>query len=142
MDETLRKNDQKLAIVCTDEPLILSNERALEVWNTLDELLEILLKESPFASSSTLFAWKSEPRHLASAKEPYAWRAAIEEIKNSDLTAKCVALKDNSEKLVLITDKPVMLKIAGEITNAALHSYTSRHRISFVPVQRESKVPS
>ena len=142
IDETLRRTDQKFSILCTDESLILSNERALEVWLTLDDLLEILLKESSFASSTILFTWKSEPRHLASAKEPYAWRAAIEEIKDSDLNVKCAALKVDPDKFVLITDKPVMLKIAGEITSAVLHSYTSRHGISFVPVQRVSKVPS
>jgi hypothetical protein len=136
--------DPKFSIVCTDEPLStgLSNERPLGVWIALDELVLALLKESAFASEYTLFAWKSEPRHLATAKEPYAWRSAIEEIKNSDLPSRAQIFRVDPEKFVLVTDKPVMLKIAGEITSALLHSYSSRHRISFVPVQSTSKDPS
>lgn len=84
-----------------------------------------------------LYAWK-EGHHHALAKEQYAWRSALEEIKNSDLSSKCADVK--REDAVLMADKPVMLKIAGEITNALMHSYTSRHKISFV--QRTSNVPS
>jgi hypothetical protein len=136
--------DPKFSIVCTDEPLSsgLSNERPLEVWLALEELVLALLRESAFASESALFAWKSELRHVATAKEPYAWRAAIEEIKNSDLPSKAQIFRVSPEKFVLVTDKPVMLKIAGEITSALLHSYSSRHRISFVQVQSTSKEPS
>ncbi len=128
--------DQKFAIICNDESSnsLLSNERTAEIWNTLDELIATLLKSSAFAPEASLFAWKKESRHLASPREPYAWRAAIEEIKNSELTSMCQDFRGDAEKFVLITDKPAMLKIAGEITSSLLHSYTSRHRISFVPV--------
>jgi hypothetical protein len=136
--------DSKYSIACLDEPdrPILSNERSIAIWSAFDELVLNLLAESAFSSEAVLFSWKKEPRHLATAKEPYAWRAAIEEIKNTELTIKAASFKDDPEKFVLITDKPVMLKIAGEITSALLHSYSSRHRISFGPVQRTSTVPS
>lgn len=116
---------------------ILSNWRALETWESLEKLIAILLKDSNFSSHEMLYAWK-EGQHLALAKEPYAWRAALEEIKNTDLSAKCSGV--SKEEAVLMADKPTMLKVAGEITNALMHSYTSRHKISFV--QRASKVPS
>jgi hypothetical protein len=135
---------QKYVIVCNDEPNTpeISNERAFFVWIALDDLLLILLKDSAFASQTTLFAWKKESPHFAGAKEPYTWRAAIDEIKNSDLASRCESLRGDPERFVLLTDKPVMLKIAGEIATSLLHSYSSRHGISFVPVQRASKVPS
>jgi hypothetical protein len=126
--------DLKFAIKCDDEASVLSNSRLEETWKTLDDLILILLRSSDFSSEMLLFAWKREPGHLASAREPYAWRAALEEIKNSDLSSKCQGLKGDGEKYILITDKPAMLKVAGEITSALLHSYTSRHRISFAPV--------
>ncbi len=126
------------ALSCDDEPgLVLSNWRALEVWGALEKLIQILLKDSNFSNFKVLYAWK-ENRHLALAKEPYAWRAAIEEIKNSDLTAKC-AMIENREEAALMSDKPTMLKIAGEITNSLMHSYTARHKLNFS--QRVSKVP-
>lgn len=116
---------------------ILSNWRSLETWGSLERLIGILLKDSNFSSHETLYAWK-DGQHLALAKEPYAWRAALEEIKNSDLSTKCADV--SREDAVLLADKPTMLKIAGEITNALMHSYTARHKISFV--QRASNVPS
>jgi len=136
--------NSRYSIVCLDEPdpHVLSNERSLEIWSAFDELVLSLLSDSAFSSEVVLFAWKRESRHLAIAKEPYAWRAAIEEIKNSDLADKARSFKGDPEKFILITDKPVMLKIAGEITSALLHSYSSRHRISFGPVQRTSTEPS
>lgn len=100
-------------------------------------MISILLKDSSFSSVENLYAWKGS-KHLASAKEPYAWRAALEEIKDSDLSAKCQS--ESREAAVIMADKPTMLKIAGEITNALLHSYTARHKVSFV--QRTSNVPS
>jgi hypothetical protein len=134
----------EFAIACNDEagtPLI-SNKRREEIWSTLRDLVVCLLKDSKLSSEDVLFAWMKEPRHLASSREPYGWRAVLEEIKNSDLGTRCESFRKDPEEFVLITDKPVMLKIAGEITNCLLHSYTSRHRISFAPVQSTSKVPS
>ncbi|MHB1868353.1 MAG: hypothetical protein ACYCPP_05345 [Nitrososphaerales archaeon] len=126
------------ALCCDDESgIALSNWRALEIWGSLEKLILILLKDSNFSTHSILYSWK-DGHHLALAKEPYSWRAALEEIKNSDLLAKCAHLEKGEEK-TLITDKPTMLKIAGEITNGLMHSYTSRHKISFG--HRDSKVP-
>lgn len=107
------------------------------MWSSLERLIALLLIDSRFSSLDTLYAWK-EGQHAALAKEPYAWRAALEEIKNSDLSAKCSGL--SREEAVLMADKPTMLKIAGEITNALMHSYTSRHKIRFV--QKTPNVPS
>ncbi|MGA2875227.1 MAG: hypothetical protein ABSE82_06775 [Nitrososphaerales archaeon] len=131
-------NSQDYALVCDDESgLVLSNWRALEVWSALEKLIQMLLKDSDFSNFKVLYSWK-ENHHLAVAKEPYAWRAAIEEIKNSDLTAKC-AMIENREEATLMSDKPTMLKIAGEITNGLMHSYAARHKLNFS--QRVSKVP-
>lgn len=130
------------SIECTDESRALSNARSDHLWSTLDDLIVVLLRYSNFSTEDLLFSWKTEERHLASAREVYAWREALEEIKNSDLGSKCSEFHSDREKFVLITDKPAMLKIAGEITNSLLHSYNSRHRISFEPDQRASNVPS
>jgi hypothetical protein len=135
--------EEQFGIVCVNEQsLVISNSRTGNFWNTLDELVSILLTNSNFSTETLLFSWKKEPHHLATPKELYAWRSTLDEIKNSDLGLICERLKEYDEKHVLITDKPTMLKIAGEVTNSLLHSYTSRHRISFVQLQNESKVPS
>ncbi|MCL5067351.1 MAG: hypothetical protein M1368_03235, partial [Thaumarchaeota archaeon] len=94
----------------------------------LERLIEILNENSHFSTVEVLNAWK-EQHHVARANEPYAWRAAIEEIKNSDLSVKCA--KVDAESRTIITDKPTMLKIAGEITNSLLHSYSTRHKVTF-----------
>jgi hypothetical protein len=127
------------ALSCDDESgLVLSNWHALEVWRTLEKLIQILLKDSDFSTHDALYSWK-EDHHQALAKEPYAWRAAIEEIKNCDLNAKCSSV-ENREEANLMSDKPAMLKLAGEITNSLMHSYSARHKLSFT--QRISKIPS
>lgn len=129
---------QNYALCCVDESqAILSNWRSLELWDSLERLITLLLKEASFSSLQTLYAWK-EGGHQALSKEPYAWRTALEEIKNSDLSAKCA--NESRENAVLMADKPTMLKIAGEVTNALMHSYTLRHKITFI--QRTSNVPS
>jgi hypothetical protein len=131
---------QKLdfAICCDDEKQrILSNWRGLETWEALENLLDNLMKGSSSPRLSILYAWK-KGQHQSSAKEPYAWRSALEEIKNSDLFEMCAQMSKSEEK-TLMTDKPAMLKIAGEITNSLMHSYEAHHKISFI--QRESKVP-
>ena len=110
-------------ISCDDEGnLSLSNKHEEEIWMSVQKLLGILVKDSQFTSMQTLFLWKEKPHHRASAKEAYSWRVAIEEIKNNYLVEKCKGLSP-SERL-LLADKPAMLKIAGETTNALLHSYT------------------
>jgi len=130
------------SIQCINESRVISNVRSEPFWSTLDDLIVVLLRSSKFSAEDLLFSWKKEPRHSASAREVYAWRAALDEIKNSDLGTKCSEFHTDKEKFVLITDKPTMLKIAGEITNSLLHSYNSRHNISFGPTQRASNVPS
>src|SRR5271156_3194541 len=100
----------KFSIICdTESGLVLSNERAPDIWDSLQDLITVLLKNSDFTDKTILAAWK-EQHHQAVAREPYAWRAAIEEIKNSDLTALCSDFR-GKESFVLITDKPTMLKI-------------------------------
>lgn len=126
------------AISCDAEAsLALSNKHSLELWQSLEKLIGILVDSSHFSTFAELYEWK-QPHHLAKAKEPYSWRAALEEIKNSDISVKCANV--SGELRVLMTDKPAMLKIAGEITNSLLHSYTSRHKLTFG--QCISKVPS
>ena len=124
--------------MCDDEgnsPL--ANTHAREIWVSVQKLLEILVEDSQFSSMHTLFAWKERLHYRVTAKEAYAWRSAIEEIKNNDLVEKCKGL--NASESLLMEDKPAMLKIAGETTNALLHSYTRGHAITF---QKDSNVPS
>ena len=127
-------------ISCDDEGnLPLSNKHIGQIWISLQKLLQILVTDSQFVSMETLFAWKEKPHHMVTAKESYAWRGAIEEIKNSDLVKKCKDLSHSEVRIV--ADKPAMLKIAGETTNALHHSYTSGHAITF-QIHKDSKVPS
>ncbi len=130
---------QNYALKCDDENgVVLSNWRGIESWQALEKLIGFLLEHSNFSNYQNLYGWK-QGHHLAQAKEPYAWRAALEEIKNSDLSVMCSNLKDR-EEATLISDKPTMLKISGEIANSLMHSYTARHHVSFI--QRVSNVPS
>jgi len=139
-NNTLKKQESYV-IVCDDENhLNLSNEHESETWNSIQKLLEILIRDSKFSSTQTLFDWKKTPRHVASAREVYAWRAAIEEIKNNDLVEECKGVPRN--KVILLADKPMMLKMAGETTSALMHSYTRAHGITFRRSQSDSKVPS
>jgi hypothetical protein len=115
----------------SEDGKLLSNKRGISLWEALFDLTEILSRNGRLNSGAVLFVWKSDQAHRAAAREPYAWREVIEEIKNSDLTKECSGTIADREKLVLMTDKPTMLKIAGEITNALMHSYSSGHSISF-----------
>jgi hypothetical protein len=141
MSNTVRES-RRYVIVCNDENRPISNVRSEEMWSTLDDLIALLVEYSDFADVNMLFSWKKKANHNVSPKEVYAWRAALEEIKNSNLFEKSQKFLADNEKFVLITDKPTMLKIAGEITNCLQHSYTSRHKISFVTNQSASKDPS
>lgn len=134
--------ETKFVIVCEDESAFLTNSRTNVHWSALDELVLTLVRFSNFSDESNLFNWKKRPGRIASAREAYAWRGALEEIKNSDLTERCAEFRTDPKKFVLITDKPAMLKIAGEVTNSLLHSNAKRHRISFSPLQKTSNVPS
>ncbi|MDG6997585.1 MAG: hypothetical protein JRN15_00555 [Nitrososphaerota archaeon] len=127
------------AIICDDEGgRTISNIHDEELWVALESLLLILRTGSNFVPNGILEKWKT-PHHQVSASEVYAWRASMEEIKNCDLAAKCAAKREDSLYSLMI-DKPTMLKISGEITNALMHAYNSRHKISFN--QNASKVPS
>ena len=136
----MSRHDQ-YSIVCDDEDnLQLSNYHEAEVWDSLEKLLLILVRDNQFTAMRTLFAWKETRGYRANAKEAYSWRSAIEEIKNSDLMKKGEGLKRS--ELLLIADKPAMLKMAGETANALLHSYTRRHAITFRSAHSASNVPS
>jgi hypothetical protein len=119
----------KHAINCDTELRLLSNEHPSEIWDSFQLMMDYLVEQTKFAKPEILFAWK-QPHHQAEAKEPYTWRSALDELKNSDLTALCSGARGR-EDFVLMTDKPTMLKIGGEITNSLMHSYTSRHKITF-----------
>ena len=119
----------KKAISCDAESRLISNEHPDEIWDAFQQMMELLVKQTQFANPDILFAWK-EAHHQASAKEPYVWRGALDELKNSDLSILCGDAR-GQENFVLMADKPTMLKIGGEITNSLMHSYTSRHRITF-----------
>ena len=134
----LTKKEKFYVITCDDEGILpLSNKHTRQIWMSVQKLLSILVRDDQFASIQTLFVWRERPHYRATAKEAYAWRGAIEEIKNNDLANKCKGLS-HSEAL-LLADKPAMLKLAGETTNALLHSYTRGHAITF---QNDSNVPS
>lgn len=126
------------ALSCDNEGnLVLSNWRTLQVWDALEKLIAVLGQDASL-NRSLLYAWK-EGHHRATAKEAYAWRGALDEIKGSDLSFKCGNLFDQ-DQVTLIADKPAMLKIAAEIANTLMHSYTNGHKINLS--QRVSKVPS
>jgi hypothetical protein len=117
------------AISCDEESRLISNEHPSDIWNAFQQMMEFLVKQTQFANPDILFAWK-QAHHQAAAKEPYLWRGALDELKNSDLSAVCSEAR-GQEDFVLMADKPTMLKIGGEITNSLMHSYTSRHKITF-----------
>ena len=108
---------------------MISNVIDEEVWNAFHQMIEILVTKFSLASLDTLFAWRQHV-HIALAKEPYSWRGVLDALKDSDLSEICQAYK-GKEEFALMTDKPKMLKIGGEITNGLMHSYTSKHKISF-----------
>ncbi len=136
----MTEKEKFYVVSCDDEGnLPLSNKHTGQIWMSVQKLLQILVRDSQFASMQTLFAWKERPHYRATAKEAYAWRGAIEEIKNNDLVEKCKGL--NRSEVLLLADKPTMLKIAGETTNALQHSYTRGHAITF-QIQKDSNVPS
>jgi hypothetical protein len=159
----LKSDELRMAayqIRCLDEGIPLSNIHNVRVWRALEMLLRAL---SPYGvrfegsndrNSSAValspFDWK-DVQMRASARQAYAWRNVIEDVKNSDLGSKLgegrmshhprgrtqrsrgAEKKDmgEDEEIALASDKPTMLKLAGEVTNALLHSYTRAHVIRF-----------
>ncbi len=133
---------RRYSITCDDEDgLVLSNAREQYLWDSFETLIRILAEEgsSVLPPISALMAWKEVPHRKATAKDEYSWRALIELVKNSDLRRVCNGR--SAEELVILTDKPTMLKIAGEVTNAYMHSYNLGHRITF-GAHKDSKEPS
>jgi hypothetical protein len=117
------------AIRCEEEDLVLSNPMESNAWAAIERLISLLQSENQ-SSLNGLFAWK-ERRHLATAKEVYSWRGAIEVIKDADLNREWAGSKGDPSLPSLMRSKPIMLRLTGEITNALLHSYNLKHRITF-----------
>jgi hypothetical protein len=121
------------SIKCLDEnSRILSSEMELRAWDSVEFLVKKLLEQEP-PKQKELFGWKYEKSHVASARESYGWRSAIDCIKEANLSD----LGGQEEKAAidsvfsLVRSRPIMLRLAGEITNALIHSYDTRHRLSF-----------
>jgi hypothetical protein len=136
------KRRASYALVCVTELGIeLSSELESEAWDANETLVELLN-----VGDDDLFAWKKPgSSHLANSRETYAWRKVIDSIKTAnleDLTPKVASKRTPSSPL--IKSKPIMLRVAGEITNSLLHSYNNRHRIAFVQCDstRPSSVPT
>jgi predicted component of viral defense system (DUF524 family) len=100
-----------------------------EAWRAIERLIPLLASKEDI--SENLFSWKLRPKRIVSARETYSWRRAIDLIKEANLDEKCAALKENPEVLFLMKSKPIMLRMAGEITSALLHSYNLAHKITF-----------
>jgi hypothetical protein len=129
----------RCAIRCDSEPgVILSSDLESEAWDAIETLVNSLNSRGQIVGN--LFLWKSNKSHIAKAKETYAWRAVIDLIKENDLgklgqEIELEALKNsNSHPSQLLRSKPIMLRVAGEITNALIHSYNNRHAITFFSV--------
>jgi hypothetical protein len=124
------------AIRCDSESQsLISSKIEREAWDSIQRLAEFLVqKEKSPAVRNSLFAWREQKAHLADARETYAWRGLIDSIKAADLSEAALQMQRNQKYTrasSLVTSKPIMLRIAGEITNALLHSYTYKHRITF-----------
>lgn len=129
----------RCTIRCDNEQgLVISSEMEEEAWKAIERLMPLLRQDRTFLES--LFSWKQKASTIASARETYSWRGAIDLIKENDLGEKCGSLKEDPEILFLMKSKPIMLRMAGEITNALIHSYNLQHRITFT--QRVSAEPS
>jgi hypothetical protein len=132
---------KNFAIKCEVESLVISSSFEKEAWDSIEALVESQEKEVSNSSAIILFLWKKERNHLATAKETYIWRKVIDSIKASDLAQISSDLnKLGKGAFPLAGSKPIMLRVAGEITNALIHSYSHQHKISFI--QCDSKAPS
>ncbi len=122
------------SIKCLDEnSRTLSSEMELRAWDSIEFLVKTLLGQEP-PKQKELFGWKYEKSHVATASESYGWRSAIDYIKGanlSDLGGQEEEKAAIDSQFSLVRSKPIMLRLAGEITNALLHSYDNRHRLSF-----------
>ena len=122
----------RFAIRCdTEGGTVLSSEIEVDAWDAIEQLISFLNKEN----AKGMFNWKSRDRRTE-AREVYAWRSSIDLIKDSDLSVVDIS----GVVSPLTRSKPIMLRMAGEITNALLHSYNLGHRITFF--QCDEKEPS
>lgn len=132
-------------LVCeTESGIVLSSELEREAWKANETLVKVLLKQSG-REDDLLFSWKKlGTSHLASSKETYAWRGVIDSIKAANLEEMSANKIGRARWSPLIKSKPIMLRVAGEITNSLLHSYNNRHRIAFIQCDstRPSSVPT
>jgi hypothetical protein len=128
------------AILCDSEQVVLSSKTEDKAWTAVEALAQQLNSSLSEAGLRVMFGWKGKS-HMADAKETYAWRRTIDSIKESDLSAQASMWTGASEDVrLLIKSRPIMLRMAGEITNALMHSYQNRHKISFSQI--ESVEPS
>ncbi len=129
-------NKSLYAIRCdTESGTLISSKIELEAWNAILAFVEILEHEKHISVKQSLFYLMDHEAHLASAGETYAWRNVIDSIKASDLSEVSSRSKSHGATFsALVKSKPIMLRMAGEISNALLHSYTNRHKITFFSV--------
>jgi hypothetical protein len=123
------------AFICdSEENLVLTSKFEDEAWRALELLVNSLGEDNDSKSRNPdLFSWRNGGAHQAFAKEVYAWREIIETIKSLDL--ENLALK-HDDWSALAKSKPIMLRVAGEITAALLHSYDKRHKITFSQIEK------
>ncbi len=132
-DTTKRGTTTSFVLVCeTESGIELSSELEQEAWDANETLVKLLLKQSG-RLEDLLFSWKKlGMSHLAGSKETYAWRGVIDSIKSANLEDLSANKMGGAKWSPLVKSKPIMLRVAGEITNSLLHSYNNRHRIAFV----------
>jgi len=121
------------AFSCESENgMLLSNKIELEAWDSIENLVSRLTGDDHVSPRDSLFSWRTNPSHSASAKETYRWREVIDSIKTANLESTFDEVEKQAKRqFPLIKSRPVMLRIAGEITNALLHSYSYKHKIRF-----------
>lgn len=125
----------------TESGVLISSQMEAEAWDSIFTLVQFLERDKYASVKRALFSWKDQEAYLANAKETYAWRGVIDSIKAVDLSEVASQLEsEGKNSSSLVRSKPIMLRVAGEITNALLHSYTSQHRITFF--QCDSSDPS
>jgi hypothetical protein len=143
---TAKGGTTSFALVCeTESGIVLSSELEREAWDANETLVKLLLKENGKKDDDLLFSWKKLGKtHLASSKETYSWRGIIDSIKAANLEDIHANKIESAKRSPLIKSKPIMLRVAGEITNSLLHSYNYRHRIAFIQCDstRPSSVPT
>jgi hypothetical protein len=118
------------AIFCDGEGMIFSSKIERPAWQALEKLVAVLDESS---SKATMFGWKSQG-YQATARDTYAWRRAIDAIKEADLSLLASKIQNPGEGAPLMKSKPIMLRVTGEVTNALIHSYQNQHKIRFIQI--------